>query len=225
MVAVLEPKTESSRSGGWMGIGFFVLFVAGFLTFTTPDDAKNTAKWARWWTDSGHRVAAVIGTFLIILGLLAFVWFAASLQRWLGGAGHVAGTMLVTFATLFVAAAGVSTMLRAAIPGGKLFGDTPVPAGADLARQFDNAGFAILLIAGALAAGAFVITASYLARVTGALPNWLIIAGFIVGVLQIAAGLFFPFLLFLLWVLAVSIVLVRARPEVVVLEVDVVPTV
>ena len=105
-------------------------------------------------------------------------------------------------------------MIRAAIPGAKVFGDTPVPAGADLSRQLDNVGFALLLVAGALSAGAFTATAAYRARRDTILPGWLTIAGYVVAVLQLAAGLFFPFILFLLWVLVVSIVLLRRAARV-----------
>jgi hypothetical protein len=199
-----------SRVGPWMGIAFFVLFVVGFLVIPTPNSGTDTAKWARWWNDSGHRTGAVVGAYLIVVGLLAFVWFMWDLNQRLREPSGV----MITFGSLFVGLGLVSTLIRAAIPGGKIFGDTPVPAGADLARQFDNIGFAVLLVAGALAAGAFTATASYLARRDAILPGWLTITGYVVAVLQLAAGLFLPFVLFPLWVLVVSIVLLRRSARV-----------
>jgi hypothetical protein len=199
-----------TRVGPWMGIAFFVLFVVGFVVIPTPDKGTDTAKWARWWTDSGHRAGAVVGAYLMVLGVLAFVWFMWGLNQRLREPSGV----MITFGSLFVGLALVSALIRAAIPGGKVFGDTPVPAGADLARQFDNTGFAVLLVAGALAAGAFTATASYAARRDAILPGWLTIAGYVVAVLQLAAGLFFPFVLFPLWVLVVSIVLLRRTAHV-----------
>jgi hypothetical protein len=193
-----------------MGIAFVVLFVIGFLTFSTPDDNKNTAQWVRWWTDSGHRVNAIIGAYFMILGVFAFVWFAVSLRdRLVEGSG-----LMLTFGSIFAALALVSVIVRAAIPGAKQFGDTPVPAG-DFARQFDQIGFGLLLLAGALAAGLFVAVASYLASRTAVLPRWLCIAGYVVAALQVVAVLFLPFVLFFLWVLVAAIVLVSrgARTE------------
>jgi hypothetical protein len=199
------------RVGAWMGIVSAVLFVAGFLIFPTPDDNTHTLQWARWWTDSGHRAGAVIGAYLMVLGLLAFVWFAWTLRERVGEGGG----LMLTFGSIFAAIALVSTLTRAAIPGGKVFGDTPVPAGADLARQFDNIGFGALLVAGALAAGVFTVLASYLASRGGVLPTWLCIAGYVVGALQVLAAFFFPFALFFLWVLIAAIVLVsRSRSTV-----------
>ncbi len=205
----LENNTRANRVGAWMGIAFVVLFVVGFITFSTPTDNKDAVKWERWWTDSGHRANAIIAAYLMMLGLLAFVWFMWSLNQRLRDRGG----MMITFGTLFVALAMISALVRASIAGAKQFGDTPVPAG-DFARQFDQIGFGLLLLAGALAAGAFTATASYLARRDAILPGWLTIAGYVVGVLQLAAPLFLPFALFPLWVLVVSIMLLTRASRV-----------
>ena len=199
------------RVGAWMGIVFVVLFVVGFLIFPTPDNNKHTAQWVRWWTDSGHRTAAMIGAYLMVLGVLAFVWFASSLRDRLGDGS----SLVLTFGSIFAALALVSIVVRASIPGAKQFGDTPVPTG-DFARQFDQIGFGLLLVAGALAAGLFVVFASYLASRTATLPGWLCVAGYVVAALQIVAAVFLPFVLFFLWVLVAAIVLVRrgARTEI-----------
>jgi hypothetical protein len=214
MSAVGDSKdARPSRVGPWMGIAFFVLFVGGFVAFTTPEDNKKTAEWTRWWNDSGHRTTAVIAAYLMVLGLLAFVWFAWNLRERVGRGG---GLMFV-FGSLFAAVGLISTMVRATIPGSKLFGNTPVPPG-DFSRQFDQIGFATLLIAGALSAGLFIGIASYEARKAGILPGWLTIAGYVIAVLQLAGALFFPFALFPLWVLIASIVLVRRGGKVVTLD-------
>jgi len=196
---------ESKRVGAWMGIAFVVLFVVGFLVFPTPQDT-NDAKWDTWWTDSGHRVGAVIGAYLMVFGLLAFVWFMWSLcARFRDGAG-----MAITFGSLFVGIVLVSVLIRAAIPGGKQFGDQELPQQLrDWSMQLSNIGFGLMLVAGAMAAGAFTAVVSYLSRRDAILPNWLTIVGYVVAVLQIASGTFFPFVVFVLWVLVVSIVLVK----------------
>jgi hypothetical protein len=194
-----------------MGIAFVVLFVAGFLLFNTPNKGTDTAKWANWWNDSGHRTTAVIGAYLTVLALIAFVWFAGSLrERFQNGGG-----LLFTFASIFATVGLVSTLVRAAIPGNKTFGGnngTPVPHGADLARQLDGLGFGILFLAGGLALGVFIFLTSNLARRDGTLPGWLTMAGYVVAVLQLAAAFFFPFVLAVLWVLIAAILLVRQQP-------------
>jgi heme/copper-type cytochrome/quinol oxidase subunit 2 len=212
MATVEASNEQSDRMGAWMGIAFVVLFVVGFIVFPTPSSnkAKDTAKWLAWWNDSGHRTAAIIGAYLIVLGVLAFVWFAWNLRQRLQDRDrpHDLGGLMFTFGSLFAGIALVSTLVRASIAGAKQFGKTPIPAG-DFARQFDQIGFGLLLVAGALCAGVFVAVASFLARRSGALPGWLTTAGYVVAVLQLAASLFFPFILFPLWVLIASIVLLR----------------
>lgn len=207
MSATMGDGPRVSRVGTWMGIAFVVLFVAGFGAISTPSNNKNTAQWAGWWNDSGHRAGAIVGAYLMVLGVFAFVWFASSLRDQF----REGGGLMFAFGSIFAAIALVSIMVRVSIPGAKQFGSTPVPAGGDLARQFDQIGFALLLVAGALAAGLFVGMAAYLARRSGTLPGWLTIAGYVVAVLQLAASFFFPFLLFLLWVFVASIVLMRRR--------------
>jgi hypothetical protein len=207
MSATMGNGPQVSRVGTWMGIAFVVLFVAGFGAISTPSNNKNTAQWAGWWNDSGHRAGAILGAYLMVLGVFAFVWFASSLRDQF----REGGRLMFTYGSIFAAIALVSIMVRVSIPGAKQFGSTPVPAAGDLARQFDQIGFAMLLVAGALAAGLFVGMASYLSRRSGSLPGWLTVAGYVVAVLQLAASLFFPFLLFLLWVFVASIVLMRRR--------------
>src|SRR5450759_3144147 len=68
MSATMGNGPQVSRVGTWMGIAFVVLFVAGFGAIHTPSDNKNTAQWARWWTDSGHRAGAIVGAYLMVLG-------------------------------------------------------------------------------------------------------------------------------------------------------------
>ncbi|HEY2044286.1 MAG TPA: hypothetical protein VGH11_16545 [Jatrophihabitans sp.] len=203
-----ETEQRRGRVGPWMGIAFVVLFVGGFLVFsgpnTTSNGASNTAKWDAWWNVTNHRTMAIIGAYLMVLGALAFVWFACSLQQRLRD--RVDGMMVVAFASLFAALALTSALVRAAIPGGKAFGSLNVPGG-NLPEQLDNIGMALLLVAGALAAGAFVAAACHAARRSVVFPAWLTISGYVVAVLQLAAALFFPFVLFPLWVLVASIVL------------------
>jgi hypothetical protein len=191
-----------------MGIAFVVLFVGGFIVFagpnTTGNAANNTVKWNAWWTHSDHRTAAIIGAYMMVVGVLAFVWFACSLQQRLRD--RVDGMMMVAFASLFAALALSSALIRAAIPGGKVFGSLSVPGG-NLPEQLDNIGMALLLVAGALSAGAFVASACHAARRSVVFPAWLTISGYVVAIAQLAGAFFFPFALFPLWVLATSIVL------------------
>ena len=83
---------------------------------------------------------------------------------------------------------------------------------ADVLRTFESLGFGALVLFGAAAAGLLIITSSVAAGRGALLPRWLVVAGYVVGVIVILGGLFFiPLGLFVLWVIAVGIVLLR-RP-------------
>ena len=205
-----EFQTEQRRGrvGPWMGVAFVMFFVGGFLVFsgpnTTSNSASNTAKWDAWWNVSHHRTEAIIGAYLMVVGVLAFVWFACSLAQRLRE--RTDAMMMIVFASLFASLALTSALIRAAIPGGKVFGRLAVPGG-NLPEQLDNIGMALLLVAGAVSAGAFVASACHAARRSVVFPTWLTISGYVVALAQLAAAFFLPFALFPLWVLAASIVL------------------
>ena len=208
----VQSDARPSRLGAWSGVAFVVLFVVGFLMFEVPNDNRSKAEWQKWWTDSGHRTTAIIGAYLMILAALAFVGFIGNLGRRIPGGGGP----LVTFGSLFAGMVLVSAIARVVIPASNSFGDTPLPPEpllGDLARQFDQMGWGLLLVAGALAAGAFTAVASFSARQHGILPGWLTMAGYVVAVLQLAGHYFFPFVTFVVWVLVVSIVLLRHQPR------------
>src|ERR1035437_8882509 len=83
-----------------MGVAFSVLFVVGLFVFPAPSDNKSTGQWAREGTDSGHRAAAIVGAYLVVLsvGALAFLWFAWSLRERLRADG---GELTFTFGSVF----------------------------------------------------------------------------------------------------------------------------
>jgi len=192
------------RVGAWMGIAFVVLFIVGLFIQPTPKHNSSATEWALLYAKSSHRATEIVGAYLVVFGLLAFVWFAARLRHLLGDNGG----LVVLFGSVFATVGMVSALVGAAIAGAKVFTKAPVPSG-PLAQQLSSLSGGLLVVPGALAAGLFVGIASYLARRNDALPGWLTIAGYIVAVLQLAGVLFFPLLLVPLWVLAVSIARLR----------------
>ncbi len=203
-MAATGSSAGVGRVGAWMGIAFSVLFVVGTFIQPSPKDSKNATQWAVLWNSSSNRTKQILGAYLVVFGLLAFIWFASKLRSALGdGAG-----MMLTFGSVFAAMGMLFALVGTAIAGNKAFTSAPVPSGA-LSQQLSGLAAGILVVPGALAAGVFVALASYLARRGGVLPGWLTIAGYVVAVLQLAAVIFFPLLLVPLWVLVTSIVLLR----------------
>jgi hypothetical protein len=208
-------STRVQRWGAIAGIAFVVFLVLRFVAFfDTPDSDAPVREWTTYFADSGNRTESILGAYcqlLAGLGFLAFVWaLRARLRRTEGpsdGFSALAfGSGLVFVTMVFASAAAFAT-----VAAGVEFGDQPVPNG-EFARQFESFGFGLLLLFGMFAAGVCIAAASCSALATRVLPRWLVITGFVVAAIVALLGvIFLPMILLVLWVLAVSIVMLR-RP-------------
>jgi hypothetical protein len=218
MAVTTTTGTERAlRWGGIAGIVFAVLFVVGFLLVTdTPETDEPNAAWVRYFADADNRRMIVIGVIVWAVAVLAFLVFLGVLRERLRNASP--GTewiSTVAFASglVFVAMLAVAGLGAGSVAASVEFGDNPVVRDADVIRTLDSLGFGALLLFGAATAGLLIITSSVVGGQAGMLPRWLVITGYVVGVVVLLGGLFFvPLALFLLWVLAVSIVMIgRSR--------------
>ena len=205
---------RDQRWGAAAGIGFVVFFVLRFVFLNTPDSDAPVQEWTEHFQDSGNRTLSVLGgyaTGLAGLGFLCFIWaLRARLRRpevHSAGLSSLAyGSGLVFVAMLFASGAAMTTVAASVE-----FGDNPVPDG-EFARQLENLGFGLLLLYGMFAAAVCIAATSGSSLRTGTLPRWLVIAGFVVAVIVGVLGvIFLPMVLLVLWVLAVSIVMLM-RP-------------
>ena len=205
-------------TGRWVGIAGIVsavLIVAGILVGgNTPEYDAPDAEWVQWFEKDSNTNAALIGTIILVLGGLALIIFACGLAARLraSGADRASGILL--------ASAGVATGLTMMIGGiiansisaALVFNsDFPIPA-PDVARALEQAGIGIVLAAGGWSAALLVAIASFSARRTGQLPNWLTVAGIVAAVLLLFSVLFLPLALLPIWLLVAGIVLLRAGP-------------
>jgi hypothetical protein len=211
---VERPATAQGRSAltAWTGVLFFVLFPAGVIfSGNDLDNNDSDAKWRAWFADSGNRTGNIIGIYLLVIAALLFVVFASGLLERMRAAG--APSVAHRVATLSAAMFAVVTMIAAiemgGVSGNITFGDTPVPKNADIMRQ--SLGYGTLAVAGALTAAVFIVSVAMLARQTGALPNWLVIVSYIAAVILLGAVVFLPLAALPIWVLIVSILLLRRR--------------
>ncbi len=210
----MQPSGSTSawsRLAPWAGIAFAILFVAGFFIHGETPDNDDAAEWQAYWDDSDNRTQAIIGAYLMILGLFAFLWFSRDLLARVGehpllrSIGQGASTLMV--GTMLIA-----VIIGTTIAGSVEFGDATVPESADLAIQLDQLAIGLLLLPGCLSGAVFIGVVSELARRSNALPTWLVWAGYVVAVLQLVSFLFVPLALIPLWALVTAIVLLlRAR--------------
>jgi hypothetical protein len=201
-----------SRLGAWAGVAFFVLFPAGLIfNGTNLDNKDSDKKWHDWFADSGNRLANIIGIYLMVVAALLFIVFASGLLERMRSADgpSVAHRVAATSGTIFAGLTMVAAIQLGGVSGNITFGDTRVPKDTDIMRQ--TLGYGTMAVAGALTASAFIIAVTMLARSTGLFPKWLVIVSYILGVILLGAVVFLPLAALPIWVLIVSIVLLRRR--------------
>ena len=215
MAATSVRSTRSGlRAGGIAAIVFAVLFVVGFLLVSdTPDGDESNLKWLRYFADGDNRRMIVIGAIVLALAAVAFLVFLGVLRERLRGAATGAewvGTTAFASGLLFVAMLAVAALGTGSVSASVEFGDAPVVRDADVLRTFESLGIGALVLFGAAAAGLLIITTSIAGGRAALLPRWLVIAGYVAGVIVLLGGLFFiPLVLFVLWMLVVGVVMLR----------------
>jgi uncharacterized membrane protein YhaH (DUF805 family) len=207
------PAEGRSRWGAIGGLVFFVLFVVGFLLGgDTPEYDARDREWVEWFEDDGNTNLQVVAMFLLVASALALLCFLAVLTRRLRATNRpelvnvAIGAGLVLAAMLIVGAIGMNQVSAAVTFGG----DYPVPD-ADVLRQSEQIGFGVILLGGGWSGALLVGATSLAARGSDLLPRWLVIASEVVGVVLLFSVFFIPFVLLPLWVLTMSIVMLR-RP-------------
>jgi hypothetical protein len=198
------------------GILFVALWLVAFaVTDGSPDSGDSDAKIVAYYADSGHRARDIVGLFLILAASLLFLWFLASLRSRLARAEGRAGALtaaafgagLVSSVLWFVAIAVFVAPSFARADTGKFRLDP------DTFRLLNDLGYT-LWFGGTTVAAVTVVATAVLSRRTGLLPQWLTWLSFAVAATLLVAFLFIPILIFLGWVLVVSLVLVwKEAPE------------
>jgi hypothetical protein len=220
-MATPSTSTGTARggllAGGIAALVFAVLFVVGFLMVSdTPDGDASNREWRRYFLDSGNRRMIVIGVIMLTLAAIAFLFFLGVLREQLRAAAVGSEWIAtVTFASgvVMVAMLAVFALGQGSVAASVVFGDAPVPRDADIMRTFVSAGFGAILLFGATTAGLLIFTTSIVSHRAALLPRWLVVSGYVAGVIVFLGGLlFFPFVLFLLWMVAIGIVMIsRSR--------------
>jgi hypothetical protein len=207
------------RVGGIAGLGFAVAFFAALVLTDVPDASNTTAEAIRFYADDDNRAKTILAAYLFGLAGLCFVAFlvalvgilrAADPDSLLPTAALVAGSV---YLALSLAAGAAFVAPAATLALDPEHSGTTTADIADLARGLAILGDWLLLMFGPFAAAALVASVSLAAIRTRALRPWLAWAGLGIACTLLFGVLFFPLFVFLLWVLAVSVALLRQRPN------------
>jgi len=198
-------QLHTPRAAGIAGSVFSLLFVVAILLARAhPARGSTAAEIASFYLDQDAGRIALFGLYLIPFAGIAFLWFIAAIRAHLGEredrffATVFLGSGLLFVAMLFAAAAAAGSLLAAVKYQGQ-----PVPGP-------DTVVFARAL---AFALGAvFMLVVSTIGLRTGFLPRWLVVAGYLGGLVFLFTVTYVELLvlIFPAWVTAVSVVILRA---------------
>lgn len=201
------------RQIGIVGVVFVVLFVAGFLLGSgTPAYDAPDQEWTEWFDDDGNRTAAIIGGLLAVLASLALIGFSALVATVLRDLDRrTAAALVLTSGTAAAVLLAVGTLIASSMAAALTFApDYDEIPSAELLKAIEQIGIGIWLVGGGWTAGLFTAAVSAGARGTALFAGWLVTAGFVVAALLLLSFFFLPLLLFPLWMLVVSILLLRS---------------
>jgi hypothetical protein len=210
-MSTIAPPRSNAGLQRWAALGgaaYVVLFVVGVvLTYSgAVDSSAPPAKVIAYYSDSGHRDRINFGWLIAGLGVFFFLWFLSALRQgvrrlevddgFLTGLTTIGG---VVYASLTLTALAVETGIRTM--SDDTYHHTVYPG---LIHAADDVSW-VLHASGGAGAAAMVIAASLAAMRAGAVPTWSGWLGIVVGILALALIAFFPWFLFGIWILVVSI--------------------
>src|SRR5215468_458459 len=208
-----RAQLRTPRAAAVAGILFSVLLLAVFwlMRLSVPGDPHEPGAWLR-----GGVTYVAIALNLVPFAGVAFLWFVGALRDRLGTredqffATVFLGSGLLVLAMLFAAAAVVGAIIIA-------FHSAP-EALIDSATFHFGRGLAygMVNIYVVKTASIFMITTSTIALYTQLTPRWLAIGGYVVAVVLLIGSYYLDWsiLVFPLWVLLVSLSILRDRQDV-----------
>lgn len=142
--------------------------------------ASTPESWRSWYDDVGARDAVGLALALVPFAGIAFLWFIAVVRSQVGRSDDrfietvFLGSGLLFVATLFTTAASLTAVLRLG---------TVQPVSGDTAAAAMAFGSSLLGQFGTRMAAVFTLTLTTAARLGGSVHRWLVLLGYVVGVL------------------------------------------
>ena len=204
---------ETPRAAGVAGLVFSILFVVSMVFIRErPAPGSSAAQIADFYLRQDGGRVALVGIYLVPFAGIAFLWFIAAIRSHLGEredrffATVFLGSGLLFVGMLFAASACAGAPLVSV-----KFLDQP-PPDADTFLLARALGFSFLFIFAVRAAAVFMLVASTIGLRTGFLPRWLVLVGYVGGAVFLFSVTYIEglVLIFPAWVIAVSVVMLRA---------------
>ena len=193
------------------GIVFVALWLITFFAVVgdTAESGDSDAQILAYYADDGNRHKEIAAFFLVLAASLFFVWFVAVLRGRLAQAEGRAGgwTMAAFGAGLVAAALWIVADMFFFVTTLAVDDSSKFHLDANTFRLISDAGYMVWFSATTIAATTVGATA-LLSLKEQIVPKWIAWLSLVVAATMLVAFFFIPFLIFLGWVLVVSIVLI-----------------
>jgi hypothetical protein len=202
-----------TRWGPLTGIAFPVLFVLSVMLSNVPAATAGDAAWTAAYTGAGNQAGHFATGGCLVLAGLCLVSFLTTVWTTVAAARRPAAVSPLPVVAGGVAAAcmGVGGVLMGGISASALIGGGPLP-GADVLRLANDMGYGMVALAGMTAAALSIAGLTFQGRAAGLFGGRLLVLGLVVAVLLLGSLAFFPILALFVWLIVVSVVLLR-RPH------------
>jgi hypothetical protein len=180
-----------------------VIYAVGFVLVSSAPGGGDPSEsdFEEFYVTDDNTALVIIGMFVLTIGALVMLWFFHVLRTAIGTSEAAFGWGAAALGLALVCAGGA---VLSGPSGAVAFSDLEF-VGTPVAHALAQAGFATMLVAGALFLGAGVAALSLAGRSTGVLTSWAAIAGLVAAVLQLAAIIWIPHFAIPLWVIATSL--------------------
>ena len=205
-----QARPAWSRWTPLTGIAFVVFFIGSVVLSTVPPGDATDAKWVAAYATHGKQVQHLTTGICLVLAALCLVSFLTTLWTRVGdyGGPRKISPLPMVLAAMSAASIAAGGVAMAVVSGAALTSSTPIP-NADVLRLANDIGFAFVGVAGMAAAALSIACLSFEAHATGFFGRRLLVFSIVVAVILLASIAFVPIVALLIWLVVVSIVLMR----------------
>ncbi|HEY2771645.1 MAG TPA: hypothetical protein VGI87_13810 [Solirubrobacteraceae bacterium] len=201
------------RVAPYSGIAFVVLFPASVIVSSVPSNTASDHAWTAAYATHAKQAGHLATGVLLVLAALSLMTFLTHIWTRVIEAheSRAVSPLPVVAAGVAAACIAIGGMLMAASSGSALLYSQALPR-ADILRLGNDVGFAMVGVAGMLAAALSIACLSVQARAAGIFSPRLARFSVAVAVVLLASVAFVPILALVIWLVAVTVTLTRAAP-------------
>jgi hypothetical protein len=209
-----NQRPSASRWAPLSGIAFVVFFVGSVVASAPPADNAPDREWIAAYTSHAKQIGHLATGILLVLAALSLMTLLVTLWTRVAQARRPASLNPLPLVAAGVAAACISIggVLMAGISGAMLTGSAPLPS-VELLRFGNDIGFGAVGLGGMLATALSVACLSVQAHSAHVFGRKMMIFGLAVAVILLGALAFVPIVALLIWLVVVSITLIRSGAD------------